>query len=116
MNERYGEHPDDRINISVIIVNWNTKDFLRNCLNSVYQTVRNLFFEVIVVDNFSSDGSIAMLKREFPSVIRIVNTENKGFGAANNQALSIMKGKYALLLNTDTVLTSEAVNKLWGFS
>jgi GT2 family glycosyltransferase len=56
-----------------------------------------------------------MLEREFPSVIRIVNGENKGFGAASNQALAIMKGKYALLLNTDTVLTSEAVNKLWGF-
>jgi hypothetical protein len=71
MNERYGEHPADRIDISVIIVNWNTKNLLRNCLNSVYQTVRNLFFEVIVVDNASSDGSIAMLESEFPSVIRV---------------------------------------------
>jgi GT2 family glycosyltransferase len=115
MNERYGEHPADRIDISVIIVNWNTKDLLRNCLNSLYQTVHNLFFEIIVVDNSSSDGSIAMLETEFPSVIRIVNTENKGFGAANNQALAIMKGKYALLLNTDTVLMPEAVNKLWDF-
>jgi len=115
MNERYGECPVDRIDISVIIVNWNTKDLLRNCLNSVYQTVRNLFFEVIVVDNSSSDGSIALLEKEFPFVIRIVNRENKGFGAANNQALAIMKGKYALLLNTDTVLMPEAVNKLWNF-
>src|SRR5664280_1103441 len=56
-----------------------------------------------------------MLESEFPSVIRIVNGENKGFGAANNQALAIMKGKYALLLNTDTVLMPEAVNKLWNF-
>ena len=115
MNERYGEQPDDKINISVIIVNWNSKELLRNCLNSVYQTVRKLFLEVIVVDNSSSDGSVAMLEREFPSVIRIVNGENKGFGAANNQALAIMKGRYALLLNTDTVLTPEAVYKLWEF-
>ena len=115
MNECYGEQPTAKPDISVIIVNWNTKDLLRNCLNSVYQTVRNLFFEVIVVDNASSDGSVAILESEFPSVIRIVNIENKGFGAASNQALAIMKGKYALLLNTDTVLTSEAVNKLWGF-
>jgi GT2 family glycosyltransferase len=115
MNERYGEHPADRNDISIIIVNWNTKDLLRNCLNSVYQTVRNLFFEVIIVDNSSSDGSIAMLESEFPSAIRIVNKENKGFGAASNQALAIMKGKYALLLNTDTVLTPGAVNKLWNF-
>ena len=115
MNERYGEHPADRIDISVIIVNWNAKNLLRDCLNSLYKTVSNLVCEVVVVDNASSDGSVAMLETEFPSAIRIVNTENKGFGAANNQALAIMKGKYALLLNTDTVLTPEAVNKLWNF-
>jgi GT2 family glycosyltransferase len=115
MNERYGEYPADRIDLSIIIVNWNTKDLLRNCLNSVSKTVHKLLFEVIVVDNASSDGSVAMLESEFPSVIRIVNTENKGFGAANNQALAIMKGKYALLLNTDTVLMPGAVNKLWNF-
>jgi Predicted glycosyltransferases len=115
MNIRYGENPANRIDISVIIVNWNTKDLLRNCLNSLSKTVHNLIFEVIVIDNASSDGSVAMLESEFPSVIRIVNTENKGFGAANNQALAIMKGKYALLLNTDTVLMPEAVNKLWNF-
>jgi len=115
MNKRYGKQPADRIDISLIIINWNTKDLLRNCLNSVYQTVHNLLFEIIVVDNVSSDGSIVMLEKEFPFVIRIVNEENKGFGAANNQALAIIKGKYALLLNTDTVLMSEAVNKLWNF-
>lgn len=115
MNERYSGHPADSIDISVIIVNWNTKDLLRNCLNSIYQTVHNLVLEIIVVDNFSSDGSVAMLKEEFPSILRIVNKENKGFGAANNQALAIMKGKYALLLNTDTVLTPEAVKKIWNF-
>jgi GT2 family glycosyltransferase len=115
MNERYGEHPVDRIDISVIIVNWNSKDLLRNCLNSVSETIHNLIFEVIVVDNASSDGSVAMLESEFPSVIRIINGENKGFGAANNQALAIMKGKYALLLNSDVVLTTGAVSKLWDF-
>jgi hypothetical protein len=115
MNERYGEHPADRIDISVIIVNWNTKELLRNCLNSLSKTVHNLLFEVIIVDNASSDGSVAMLETEFPSTIRIVNKENKGFGAANNQALAIIKGKYALLLNTDIILMPEAVNKLWNF-
>jgi GT2 family glycosyltransferase len=115
MTERYGEHSTDRIDISVVIVNWNTKDLLRNCLNSLSKTVHDLIFEVIVVDNASSDGSVAALEREFSSVIRIVNKENKGFGAANNQAFAIMKGKYALLLNTDTVLMPEAVKKLWSF-
>jgi GT2 family glycosyltransferase len=115
MNECYGEHPADRIDLSIIIVNWNTKDLLRKCLNSLSATVHNLLFEIIVVDNSSSDGSVAMLEKEFPSVIRIVNKDNKGFGAANNQALSIMKGNYALLLNSDAVLTTQAVNKLWDF-
>ncbi|MFZ2398625.1 MAG: glycosyltransferase family 2 protein [Smithella sp.] len=115
MNERYGSHPDGRVDISIIIVNWNTKDLLKNCLNSIYQTIHDLIFEVIVVDNASSDGSVEMLEKEFASVIRIVNQENKGFGAANNQALAAMKGEYALLLNTDAVLTPDAVNKLWNF-
>ena len=115
MNERYGNHQDDRIDISVIIVNWNTKDLMRDCLSSLYKTVKDLVYEVIVVDNGSSDGSVTMLETEFPAVIRIANKENKGFGAANNQAFAIMKGKYALLLNTDTVLTPEAVTKLWNF-
>jgi GT2 family glycosyltransferase len=115
MNKRHDDYPADKMDISVVIVNWNTKDLLRECLNSIYKTITDLVFEVIVVDNFSSDGSVAMLEKEFPSVIRIVNQENKGFGAANNQALAIMKGKYALLLNTDAVLTPQAVNKLWDF-
>ncbi|KUG24149.1 glycosyl transferase, family 2 [hydrocarbon metagenome] len=115
MNDRYGEKTANKIDVSVIITNWNVKNLLRNCLNSLYKTVSDLVYEVIVVDNASSDGSVAMLEKEFPSVIRIANTENKGFGAANNQALAIMKGKYALLLSTDTVLTPEAVNKLWNF-
>ncbi|PKN39114.1 MAG: glycosyltransferase family 2 protein [Deltaproteobacteria bacterium HGW-Deltaproteobacteria-2] len=115
MNKRYGNHSDNKIDISIIIVNWNTKDLLKNCLKSIYQTIHDLNFEVIVVDNASADGSIEMLEREFTSVIRIINKENKGFGAANNQAFAEMKGKYALLLNTDTVLTSEAVKKIWNF-
>jgi GT2 family glycosyltransferase len=115
MNERYGGHQADRIDLSVIIVNWNTRDLLRDCLNSIYKTVSDLIFEIIVVDNFSSDGSVAMLEKEFPSVIKIINKENKGFGAANNQAFSVMKGEYALLLNSDAVLTPQAVSKLWDF-
>jgi GT2 family glycosyltransferase len=109
------EKQKDRVDISVIIVNWNTKDLLRNCLKSVYDTVQNLQLEIFVVDNASSDGSVVMLKEEFPSVIIIVNKENKGFGVANNQALAIMKGKYAILLNSDAVLIPEAVNELWNF-
>ena len=103
------------MDISIIIVNWNTKELLRNCLNFVYATVHDISFEVIVVDNASHDGSVDMLREEFPQVTVIENTVNRGFGAANNQGFGIMKGRYALLLNTDTVLTEKAVRVLFSF-
>jgi GT2 family glycosyltransferase len=115
MKERYGEKQSNQIDVSIVIVNWNTKDLLKNCLDSVYQTINDLTFEIVIVDNASTDGSMEMLERDFPQVIKIGNQENKGFGAANNQALAIMKSKYALLLNTDALLTPHAVNKLWDF-
>ncbi len=102
--------------ISFIIVNWNTKDLLHGCLDSIAKTVGSLSHEIIVVDNASSDGSADMLAREYPSVRLIANAENRGFGAANNQGFAVMKGKYALLINTDAVLTNGAVQKLWDFA
>jgi GT2 family glycosyltransferase len=104
------------MDISVIIVNWNTKTLLSKSLDSVYSTMGNLDVEIIVVDNASTDDSLVMLEERYPQVIRICNKMNRGFGVANNQAFSLMKGKYALLLNTDAVLTPNAVNKLWSFS
>jgi GT2 family glycosyltransferase len=102
--------------ISFIIVNWNTKDLLRGCLDSIAKTAGSLLHEIIVVDNASSDGSADMLTREYPSVRLIANSENRGFGAANNQGFAVMKGKYALLINTDAVLTEGAAGKLWSFA
>lgn len=103
------------MDISVIIVNFNTKNLLRNCLNSVFKTIKDISFEVLVVDNASQDGSLAMLRKEFPEVQVIENSKNRGFAAANNQALALMKGRYALLLNTDTVLKENAVYELFSF-
>lgn len=103
------------MDISVIIVNWNTKGLLSKCLLSVYETIRLLAFEVIVVDNASTDGSVAMLRREFTSAVVVENSVNRGFGAASNQALRVMKGRYALLLNTDTILAEDAVQELFSF-
>ncbi len=103
------------MDLSVIIVNWNTEELLRNCLRSVYGTIEGLAFEIIVVDNASGDGSVAMLKVEFPQVRRIENYDNRGFAAANNQAFRAMTGRYALLLNSDTVLTEGAVRELFAF-
>ena len=116
MKGRFGEDQSVEIAVSVIIVNWNTKDILQNCLDSIYQTIDNLSCEIIVVDNASSDGSKEMLQERYPQVITIYNQVNRGFGAANNQAFTIMKGKYALLLNTDTILTLGAINKLYSFA
>ena len=103
------------MDISIIIVNWNTKELLRNCLKSVYETVRDIIFEVVVVDNASHDGSAAMLRGEFPQVTIVENTVNRGFGAASNQGFDIMRGRYALLLNTDTILAENAVHELFSF-
>jgi len=88
---------------------------LRDCLHSVHGTVRGIAYEIIVVDNDSNDGSIEMLGKEFPEVRIISNSENKGFAAAVNQGLKIMKGRYALLLNTDTILFKDAVSSLFSF-
>lgn len=103
------------MDISIIIVNWNTQNLLRDCLQSINDTVRDVTFEIIVVDNASDDGSVLMLREEFPGVTLIENRENRGFGAANNQAFAIMRGTYALLLNTDIVLTDNAIFELFSF-
>jgi hypothetical protein len=109
-------HPQEQgTDISIIIISWNTKDLLAQCLKSVYETMQGLTFEIVVVDNASFDGSVAMLKEEFPFVVIVENAVNKGFGAANNQALRIMNGRYALLLNTDTIVTAHAIAELFSF-
>jgi GT2 family glycosyltransferase len=103
------------VDLSIIIVNWNTRELLANCLQSIAETVRGLSLEVIVVDNASKDGSAAMVREHFPQVKVIENRDNRGFGAANNQALRVMAGRYALLINSDAVLTEGAVEKLFSF-
>jgi len=103
------------MDISIVIVNWNTAELLDNCLASIVRTVHGMRYEIIVVDNASSDGSVAMLREHHPYVRVIENAENRGFGAANNQAFAVMKGRYALLLNTDAVLTADAVYELFSF-
>ncbi len=103
------------MDISFIIVSWNTQHLLEACLHSIYDTVQDVAFEVIVVDNGSQDGSVTFMKEYFPSVRIIENSNNRGFGAANNQAFAIMKGRYALLLNTDAILTPHAAAHLFSF-
>jgi hypothetical protein len=95
--------------LSIIVVNWNTLAILRECLASVFANLGSLGAEVFVVDNASSDGSPDMVAREFPQAILIRNRENRGFAAANNQALARATGRYVLLLNSDTVVLGEAL-------
>lgn len=103
------------LDISVVIVNWNTKDLLLDCLKSVFETIRDISFEVWLVDNASMDGSVSAVRKSYPSVLVIQNDRNLGFAAANNLASRKMGGRYALLLNTDTVLTEGAIKTLLDF-
>jgi len=90
--------------VSVVIVSYNTRDLLRECLQTVYRET-GLDYEVIVVDNASRDGSLEMVGREFPSVVAIQTGANLGFAAANNVAFRRARGQYVLLLNSDAFLT-----------
>jgi len=100
------------IDLSVIIVNWNTRDLLVRCLNSITQVTQRMKAEVFVVDNRSSDESGRTVKERFSQVILIENETNLGFAGANNQALRRSKGNYLLLLNPDTQVKEEPIQKL----
>jgi len=98
--------------VSIIIVNYNVKEFLASCLQSVKKATENLKAEIFVIDNNSSDGSIPFLKERFDDINYIENEENVGFGKANNQAIKQSKGKYTLLLNPDTLLQEDTLEIL----
>jgi len=99
------------VDVSVVIVSWNTRDLLRDCLRSVVDESPSIAIEVFVVDNASADGSPEMVEQEFPQVRLIRNTENRGFAAANNQGLAEASGRYSLLLNPDTIILDRAIER-----
>lgn len=101
--------------LSIIIVNWNTEDLLRQLLTMVYRYVMGFDYEVIVVDNHSVDGSVAMLKKEFPQVRLIANDDNLGFAKANNQGMVVASGGYLMLLNSDIILNDNSIGTLVNF-
>ena len=92
------------LDLSIIIVSWNVENYLRKCLHSIFANGKGLHFEVIVIDNASYDNSVEMVRKEFSDVNIITNRENRGFNAANNQGISIAKGRNVLLLNPDTII------------
>jgi GT2 family glycosyltransferase len=95
------------LQLSIIIVNYNVKYLLEQCLCSVQEAITNIEAEVFVIDNHSSDGSMDYLPSLFPWVTFIINEKNGGFAKANNQALQLVKGKYVLFLNPDTVVPGD---------
>lgn len=101
--------------LSVIVVSFNTKQLLQDCITSAEQSLENVEHEIIVVDNNSSDESVAMLKDCFPNVRVIPNTYNAGFAKANNQGYAVSSGNYVLLLNSDTIAEASSLKKLIEF-
>jgi GT2 family glycosyltransferase len=111
------------VDLSVVVVNWNVRDLLWRCLKSVVSgqwTVvstnhQPLTIEIIVVDNASTDGSVEMVRTEFPNVTLIANPSNTGFSAANNLGIATAQGRYVLLLNPDTEVLDQALTTLVGY-
>ncbi len=106
---------EEMLDLSIVIASYNTKDLLENCLQSLFEHTKDIEFEVWVVDNNSSDGSIEMVKREFPQVKLIENKDNLGFAKANNQAIGRSNSRYVLLLNSDTTLVDNSLKLMISF-
>jgi hypothetical protein len=105
----------DAPDLSVVIVNYNVREFLAQALRSVERAARHLRVEVIVVDNNSVDGSVPMVRSRFPRIRLVPNDRNAGFGAANNQALELAQGRYVLILNPDTIVQEDTLDTLVRF-
>ena len=101
--------------LSVIIVNYNVKYYLEQCLYSIYRSVGNISLEVIVIDNASGDGSPEYISARFPHILYIYNEKNSGFSSAVNQGIRLSRGEYILLLNPDTVLAEQTLPDVLSF-
>lgn len=100
------------LDLSIIIVTTNNRKILEECLGSIYKNTHKISFEIIVTDNASTDGSQQMIKTQFPRVKLIENRENAGFNPASNQGLRIYQGRYGMLLNNDTVVKADALDRM----
>lgn len=109
------QHPDEMIDVSIILVNYNTRALTIQCLHSIFKQTKDLVIEVLVVDNNSKDGTQHEIRQSFPQVILIENEENIGFGRANNVGIQYAKGKYLFFLNTDTLLLNNAIKMFFDF-
>ena len=103
------------MNLSLIIVSYNTRDYLEECLKSIYDTLQDIAFEVILVDNASVDGSVALVQNKYPQVRLLAKETNTGFGRANNSGFNISCGDYVMLLNSDAALLPGTAAALLDF-
>ncbi|NLZ74365.1 glycosyltransferase family 2 protein [Candidatus Falkowbacteria bacterium] len=104
------------MNLSVVIVSWQVKEKLRENLCALFNSQGDFKLEVLVVDNNSNDGTVEMLRNEFPAVKLIANSENRGFAAANNQALKLAQGEYLLLLNPDMLVRTNTLAEVLSWA
>ncbi len=104
------------MDLSIIIVSWNVREKLKANLSALLSSAGDFDFSIYVVDNNSQDGTAAMVKNEFPTVNLIANTENRGFAAANNQAIKLAKGKFILLLNPDMLVERDTLSKVLAWA
>ena len=106
------------MDVSIIITSHNTKELLSRSLASIYRSLESVSFtfEIIVVENASTDGTIEMIQNKFPKVILLINNKNEGFGKANNQGIQKGNGEFIVLLNSDTQIKNQAIQKLLTFS
>jgi len=102
------------VNMSIIIVNYKSSDFLSNCIKSVLESQLNVKYEIIVIDNASSDAGLATIKKKFPGVIFIDAEKNNGFAAGNNIGIKLAKGEVLLLLNPDTIVNKNTIHQLYN--
>jgi GT2 family glycosyltransferase len=100
------------ISISIIIVSWNSFDFLKQCINSIYEYIEDIEFEIIIIDNASTDDSPKLIEKYFPDVTLIKNTENLGFARANNIGIKASRGEYLFLVNSDILLFNKIFKRI----
>jgi N-acetylglucosaminyl-diphospho-decaprenol L-rhamnosyltransferase len=108
--------PPAAVAVSVCIANWNCVALLRRCLESLFHHEQGVTFEVVIVDNASSDGAADMVAAEFPQATLIRNVENRGFSVANNQAAEVARGRYFFFLNNDTVVPPNTLGQFCEFA